>query len=74
MSLAGYVRYDRNREVGRRVSGSVGVLVHRSLESRVSSAREGLMWMELRGEGRRTLMIGVVYVNPEGVRRDGEAI
>ena len=25
------------------------------------------MWVELRGEGRRKLMIGVVYVNPEGV-------
>ena len=43
--------YGRNREGGRRASGGVGVLVNRSLESRVSSAREGLVWVELRGEG-----------------------
>ena len=38
-----------------------------------SSAREGLV--ELRGEGRRKLRMGMVYVNPEGVgRRDREAV
>ena len=62
--------YGRNREGSRRVSGGVGVLVNRSLESRVSSAQEELVWEELRGEGRRKLMIGVVYVNPECVRVD----
>ena len=42
--------------------------MHRSLKSRVSSAREGLVWVKFRREGRRILMIGVVYVNPEGLR------
>ena len=34
----------------------------------MSSARAGLVWVELSEEGRRKLMIGVVYVNPDGVR------
>ena len=72
VSVAGY---GRNREGGRRASGGVGVLMNRSLESRVSSAREWLVCLELRGEGRRKLMIGVVYVDPESEsRKDGEAI
>ena len=68
VSLARNMWYGRNSEGGRQASDGVGVLVNRSLESRVSSAREGLVWVELRGEGRRILMIGVVYVNSEGVR------
>ena len=40
VSVTGYMRYGRNSEGGRRASGGVGVLVNRSLESRVS-AREG---------------------------------
>ena len=67
VSVPGYVWYGRNRG-GSRASGGVGVLVNRSLELRVSSAREGLLWVELRGEGRRKLMVGVVYVNPVGVQ------
>ena len=51
MSVAGYVWYGRNREGGSWASGGVGVLVKRSLESRVRSAQEGLVWVELRGEG-----------------------
>ena len=31
------------------------------------------MWVEFRGEGRRKL-IGVVYVNPEGVSRKTERL
>ena len=50
-SVAGYVWYGSNSEGSRRASGVVGVLVNMSLESRVSSARERLVWMELRGEG-----------------------
>ena len=68
ISMAEYVWYGRNREGSRRTSGGVGVLMNRSLESRMSSAREGSVSVELRGEGRRKLMIGVIYVNPEGVR------
>ena len=69
VSVTGFVWYGRNREGGgRQASGAVRVLVNRSLESRVCSAREGLAWVELRGEGRRKLMIGVVYVNPESLR------
>ena len=55
-----YVWYGRNREGGRQASGGVRVLMNRTLESRVSSAQEGLVWVELRGEGRRKLMMGVV--------------
>ena len=44
----------------------MGVLVNR--RSRVSSAREGLVRVDLRREGRRKLMIGEVYVNPKCVR------
>ena len=32
------------------------------------SVRDGLVLVELRGEGRRILIIGFVFVNPEGVR------
>ena len=42
--------------------------MNRSLESRVSGAQEGLVWVVLKGDGRRKLMIGVFYMNPEGVR------
>ena len=66
--VAGYMWYGRNRENGKRSSGDVEVLVNMSSESRVSSVRDGLVWVELKGEGRRKLMIGVIYVNPEGVR------
>ncbi len=30
--------------------------------------------MELRGMGRKKVMIGVVYVNPEGVRIGGSGV
>ena len=40
--MTGYVWYGRNRG-GRLASGGVGVSVNRSLESRVSSAREELV-------------------------------
>ena len=49
--------YGRNRENGRWASGGVVVVVKRSLESRVISAREGLVELGERGEGRRKLMI-----------------
>ena len=42
--------YGRNREGGWWPSGGMGVSVNRSLESRVSIAREGWVWVELREE------------------------
>ena len=74
VSVAGHVWYGRNGEGSRRASAGLGMLMNRSLESRVNSVREGLVWVELRGVERRKL-IRVVYVNPDGVsRRDDEAI
>ena len=48
LSVAGYMWYGRNSEGDRRANGSVGALVNRTLESRVSSARGRLVWVELR--------------------------
>ena len=55
------------RQDSRRASGGVVVLVHKSLESRVRKSSEGLVWVELSGVGRK-MIVGVMYVNPEGVR------
>ena len=35
--------------------------------SRVRMSTEGLVWVELSGVGRK-MIVGVVYVNPAGVR------
>ena len=57
----------RNRDGGKRASGGVAVVVHKSLELRVWKSREGLVCVEWSRVGRK-MMIGVVYVSPEGVR------
>ena len=61
VSVTGYEWYVRNRDDGKLASGGMGVLVHMSLESRVKRGA---------GVGRK-MMVGVVYVNPEGVRVRG---
>ena len=43
------------------------MLVHKSLESMVRKSREGLIWVELSGVGRR-MIVRVVYVNLERMR------
>ena len=59
---------------GKRASGGMAVLVHRSLEARVRKSREELVWVESSGVGRK-MIVGVVYANSEGVRvRDCEAV
>ena len=59
-----------------KASSGVGLLVHRSLESRVSSARDGLVWMVLRGDGRRIFddRSGLWKLRGWESRRDGDAI
>ena len=41
-----YEWYGRNRDAGKWAYGGMGVLVHKSLESRVRKSREGLVWGE----------------------------
>ena len=43
------------------------VLVHKSLESRLRKSSEGLVWVEFSEVGRK-MMVGEVYINPEGMR------
>ena len=68
MSVAVCMWYGKNRYGGRWASSWLEELMKRNLELRVSSAQEGLVEVELRGAGRRKLMIGVVYVDQECVR------
>ena len=43
------------------------MLAHKCLEMRVRKSREGMVWVVLSGVGR-TMIVGVVYVNPGGMR------
>ena len=67
VNMTEYVLYCWNSDGGRRVSGSGGVLVHRSLASRVGSSIDELIWVEFRRKRRSKMMIGVVYQKPEGM-------
>ena len=67
-SVAGYSWFGCNRERGRKAGGGVGLLVRNGLKARVLKEHEAMMWVELRLETGEKLAIGVVYMNPEGVR------
>ena len=74
--MAVYVWYSRNREGGGRASGGVEVSVNRSLDLRVSSIREGLEWVELRGRGEKEIddRSGLCESSRCESKRDREAI
>ncbi len=51
-----------------KASGGVGALVRESFQPRERCSSDGtVLWVECNGEGRK-VMVGVVYINPEGVR------
>ena len=69
IEIGGYTWYGHNRQECKRASGGVGVLVKKNLKSLpLKSQTEGVVWVEIRLEGGRKLAVGVVYINPEGVR------
>ena len=64
----GYKWFGVGRTGGGKASGGVGMLVRESLRPQMRGGRDGtVLWVECNG-GRRKVMIGVVYINPEGVR------
>ena len=71
IEIGGYTWYGHNRQECKRASGGVGVLVKKNLKSLpLKSQTEGVLWVEIRLEGGRKLAVGVVCINPEGVRVD----
>ncbi len=68
VQVEGYKWFGVRRTGGGKASGGVGMLVRESLQPRMRGGRDGtVLWVECNGGGRK-VMIGVVYINPEGVR------
>ena len=68
VQMEGYKWFGVGRTGGGKASGGVGMLVQDSLRPQMRGGRDGaVLWVECNG-GRRKVMIGVVYINPEGVR------
>ena len=69
IEVGGYTWHGQNRQNCKRASGGVGLLVKKHLKVLpLRSQTEGVVWVEVRLEKGRKLAVGVVYINPEGVR------
>ena len=68
VDVPGYVWYGHNRIRDKRASGGVGLLVKKNIRATPLLGFEGAMWVELQVEEGNNMIIGVVHVNPEGVR------
>ena len=65
VQMEGYKWFGVGRTGGGKASGGVGMLVRESLQPQMRGSRDGaVLWVECNG-GRRKVMIGVVYINPE---------
>ena len=69
IEVGGYMWHGQNRQYCKRASGGVRLLVKKHLKVLpLRSQTEGVVWVEVRLEKERKLAVGVVYINPEGVR------
>ena len=69
IEVGGYTWHGQNRQYCKKASGGVGLLVKKHLKVLpLRSQTEGVVWVEVRLEKERKLAIGIVYINPEGVR------
>ena len=69
ISTAGsYIWYGHNGVRNKHASGGVGMLVKKNIRSKLLLRIEGAVWVELQVREGNNMIVGMVYVNPEGVR------
>ena len=68
VNVPGYVWYGHNRVRDNHASGGVGLLVKKNIWSNLLLRIEGAVWVELQVVEGNNMIVGMVYVNPEGVR------